>query len=186
MSCVTSMSRMGYAFSRDKAIPGSQLWSKVDKNGTPTNAIIGGIIACAILTLPALYKAPNGAPVAFYAVVSIAVIGLYLAFLIPIYLRLKMGSAFQPGPWTLGARYKWMCTVAIIEIVVISIYFIMPLSPGGIPGNKDFDWTLVNYAPLAVGAVGLAITAWWFLSASKWFSGPKTTVDQVDEPVVDA
>jgi hypothetical protein len=75
-----------------------------------------------------------------------------------------------------------MCTVAIAEIVIISIYFIMPLVPAGVPGNKDFTWTAVNYAPLAIGAVLLAITAWWFLSARSWFSGPKTTVE---EPVVE-
>ncbi|MEO5876094.1 MAG: amino acid permease, partial [Streptosporangiaceae bacterium] len=130
---------------------------------------------------PALYKAPGGAPLAFYAVVSIAVIGLYLAFLIPIYLRLRMGDAFQPGPWTLGAKYRWMCTIAIVEIVVISIYFVMPLVPAGIPGHDDFTWTSVNYAPLAVGSVLLAITAWWFLSARRWFSGPKTNVDEQAE-----
>ena len=37
-------------------------------------------------------------PVAFYAVVSIAVIGLYIAYVIPIYLRWRMGDAFEPGP----------------------------------------------------------------------------------------
>ena len=98
MSCVTSMSRMTYAFSRDRAVPGWRLWSKVDRNGTPVNAIIGGCVAGALLTLPALYQSPNGVPIAFYAVVSVAVIGLYLAFLIPIYLRLRMGDRFVPGP----------------------------------------------------------------------------------------
>lgn len=36
MSCVTSMSRMTYAFSRDGAVPGWRLWSKVDRNRTPS------------------------------------------------------------------------------------------------------------------------------------------------------
>ena len=106
MSCVTSMSRMTYAFSRDGGMPGWRLWSKIDKNRTPVNAIIAGCVAAALLTLPALYKSSTGTPVAFYAVVSIAVIGLYLAFLIPIYLRLRMGDKFRPGPWTLGKKYS--------------------------------------------------------------------------------
>ncbi|MCW2889812.1 MAG: amino acid permease family protein [Streptosporangiaceae bacterium] len=177
MSCVTSMSRMTYAFSRDGAVPGSRLWSKVDKNRTPVNAIIGGVLACLALTLPALYKAPNGVPVAFYAVVSVAVIGLYLAFLIPIYLRLRAGSSFKPGPWTLGGKYKWMGWTAVIEIAVISVYFIMPTSPAGIPWNNAFDWKLVNYAPLVVGGILIALTLWWVLSARNWFAGPRRTVD---------
>ena len=39
-----------------------------------------------------------GVPVAFFAVVSIAVIGLYIAYVIPIYLRWRMGDAFEAGP----------------------------------------------------------------------------------------
>ena len=99
MSCVTSMSRMTYAFSRDRAVPGWRLWSKVDRNGTPVNAIIGGCRGrrC-VLTLPALYKSPAGVPVAFYAVVSVAVIGLYLAFLIPICAAAADGRPVRARP----------------------------------------------------------------------------------------
>ncbi|GAA2786155.1 hypothetical protein GCM10020219_067070 [Nonomuraea dietziae] len=68
--------------------------------------------------------------------------------------------------------------IAIIEIAIISVYFIMPLSPAGIPGSADFTWTAVNYAPLAVGGVLLGIALWWTLSARKWFTGPRRTVDE--------
>jgi amino acid transporter len=178
MSCVTSMSRMTYAFSRDRGIPGWRLWSKVNRNRTPVNAIIMGTVAALILTLPALYKSPTGTPVAFYAVVSIAVIGLYLAFLIPIYLRLRMGDRFRPGPWTLGSKYKVLGWIAVIEIIVISIYFIMPIAPAGVPGNKAWDWTAVNYAPIALGAVLVLVGGWWALSARTWFTGPRRTVTE--------
>ncbi|WP_424528801.1 amino acid permease [Sphaerisporangium viridialbum] len=180
MSCVTSMSRMTYAFSRDGAVPGWRLWSRVDKNKTPVNAIIAGCVAALLITVPALY-APEGTttPVAFLAVVSIAVIGLYLAFLIPIWLRLRMGAAFRPGPWTLGGKYKVMGWIAVIEIVVISIYFILPVVPAGAPWSEDFTWTSVNYAPLAVGAVLIGIALWWVLSARHWFTGPRRNVEEV-------
>ncbi|MEU9887023.1 amino acid permease [Sphaerisporangium sp. NPDC051011] len=180
MSCVTSMSRMTYAFSRDGAIPGWRLWSRVDKNRTPVNAIIAGCVVALLITIPALY-APEGSttPVAFLAVVSIAVIGLYLAFLIPIWLRLRMGAAFQPGPWTLGSKYKAFGWIAVIEIIVISIYFVLPISPAGVPGADDFAWTAVNYAPIAVGAVILAIAVWWFVSARHWFSGPRRNIEEL-------
>lgn len=177
MSCVTSMSRMMYAFARDGGVPGWRFWSKVNRNRTPVNAIIGGTAAALVLTLPALYKSPNGAPIAFYAVVSVAVIGLFLSFLIPIYLRLRMGDRFTPGPWTLGAKYKVLGWIAVAEIVIISIYFIMPLAPAGVPGNKDFDWAAVNYAPIALGSVLLFVGAWWVLSARHHFTGPRRTVE---------
>jgi amino acid transporter len=178
MSCVTSMSRMTYAFSRDRAVPGWRLWSKVDRNGTPVNAIIAATVAGGVLTLPALYKSPAGVPVAFYAVVSVAVIGLYLAFLIPIILRLRMGDRFVPGPWTLGRKYKVLCWIASIEIIVISIYFILPITPTGVPGADDFSWFSVNYAPIAVGGLILLVAIWWFVSAKRWFTGPVRTVDE--------
>ena len=75
-------------------------------------------------------------PVAFYAVVSVAVIGLYLAFLIPIWLRWRMGDAFEAGPGTTASKYKWMNLVAVIEIAIISVYFILPFVPQGVPVQR--------------------------------------------------
>ena len=100
VACLTSASRMTFAFSRDGAIPGSTTLAKVSKNKVPANAVIFVAVIGAIITLPALIEVDiNGAPVpvAFYAVVSVAVIGLYLAFLIPIWLRWRMGDAFVAG-----------------------------------------------------------------------------------------
>ncbi|MGW4292120.1 amino acid permease [Micromonospora chersina] len=186
MSCVTSMSRMAYAFSRDRAVPGWRLWSRVDRNGTPVNAIIAATLAGLVLTLPALYQ-KAGVPVAFYAVVSVAVIGLYLSFLIPIFLRLRMGDRFVPGPWTLGRRYRLLGWIAVIEIAIISVYFVLPIVPAGVPGNAEFSWTAVNYAPLAIGGVLLGVAVWWYASARKWFTGPRRTVDvPAQRPAADA
>jgi amino acid transporter len=187
MSCVTSMSRMTFAFSRDGAVPGWRLWTRLDSNGTPRYAIIAGAIAGAILSLPALYQNPAipGVPVAFYAVVSVAVIGLYLAFLIPIALRLRMGDKFVPGPWTLGRKYKWMCWAAIIEIAVISLYFIMPLYPSAVPFTSGFSWPLFNYAPVAMGGLTILVGLWWVLSAHKWFTGPRRTIDEAPLPTTE-
>jgi amino acid transporter len=176
-ACMTSTSRMIFAFSRDGAVPGARLWARVNANGTPRNAVLAAAVAGVVLTLPALYKAPNGAPVAFYAVVSIGVIGLYAAFAIPIWYRWRAGASFPPGPWTLGARYKWMCLLAVGEIVVTSVYFLLPFTPAGWPGNADFTWTAVNYTPIVVLGALLAIWIGWHLSAKHWFTGPKRTVD---------
>jgi amino acid transporter len=186
MSCVTSMSRMTYAFSRDGAIPGWRTWSKVDRNGTPVNAIIAGTVAGGLLTLPALYKSPDGIPVAFYAVVSVCVIGLYVAFAIPIYLRLKMGDRFVPGPWTLGKKYKVLGWIAVIEITIISIYFMLPIVPSGVPFSDDFSWYSVQYAPIALGLVIGGVALWWALSARHWFKGPRRTVDEPPSEAAEA
>ncbi|MDP1711627.1 MAG: amino acid permease [Candidatus Nanopelagicaceae bacterium] len=177
-ACLTSCSRMMYAFSRDGAVPGGRLWKKVNKHRVPLNAVLVSALIGVIITLPALYKSPTGAPTAFYAVVSVAVIGLYLAFLIPIYLRWKMGDKFVGGQWTLGSKYKWMNLVAVAEIAIISVYFILPFTPTGVPGNKDFTWTAVNYAPILTFGVLIILWIWWHMSVKNWFKGPIRTIDQ--------
>ncbi len=135
-ACLTSASRMTFAFSRDGAIPGSTWLAKVNpKTRIPANAVMFVTAIGIIITLPAL-KSIGGVPVAFLAVVSVAVIGLYLAFLIPIFLRWRMGDAFEPGSWTLGSKYKWMNLVAVVEIAVISIYFILPFTPAACPATR--------------------------------------------------
>jgi amino acid transporter len=181
-ACLTSCSRMMFAFSRDGAVPGGQLWSRVNRQKVPVNAVLASAVIGVILTLPALYKAPNGAPVAFYAVVSIGVIGLYVAFAIPIFLRWRKGDSWERGNWNLGNHYKWIAPLAVLEITITSIYFLFPTVPQGIPGHttdgqSDFTWAAVNYTPLVIGGVLLAITIWWFASAKNWFKGPKTTID---------
>jgi amino acid transporter len=181
MSCMTSASRMMYAFSRDGAVPGWRIWSRVNDNRIPFNAVIAVAVAALVLTLPALKGNKDGLTVAFTAVVSIGVIGLYIAYAIPIWLRWRMGSRFEAGPWTLGEKYKWMNLVAVIEVIVIVvIYFNLPFSASGVPWESDFDWSLFNYTPLVTGGVFLAVGAWWLLSARHTFKGPRHTLTELE------
>jgi amino acid transporter len=184
MSCMTSASRMMYAFSRDGAVPGHRLWSRVNQRRIPFNAVIAVAVAALILTLPALKGNKDGVTVAFTAVVSIGVIGLYIAYAIPIFLRWRMGSAFEPGPWTLGSKYRWMCIVAVVEVViVVVIYFNLPFAKDGVPFSKHFNWSLFNYTPVVTGGVFILVGLWWLLSARKWFKGPKRTVAEIDREI---
>jgi amino acid transporter len=178
-SGLTSASRMMFAFSRDRAVPGHQMWSKVAANKAPRNATLGMAALCLIVALPALYGNSANIPVAFLALTSITVIGLYIAYVIPVYLRWRLGDRFSPGPWTLGSKYKWMAPIAVIEVVVVCIYFSAPFSPLGIPGHSGFalDNGAINYAPVLVLAVVGFAGIWWVLSAKNWFKGPIRTVD---------
>jgi protein-S-isoprenylcysteine O-methyltransferase Ste14 len=96
--------------------------------------------------------------------------------MIPIYLRLKMGDKFTPGEWNNGKKYKWMNAIAVAEIAIISVYFILPFAPAGTPGHSDFTWTAVNYAPIVTGGALILLWIWWNLSVKKWFTGPKSTL----------
>ncbi|HEU4979540.1 MAG TPA: amino acid permease [Solirubrobacteraceae bacterium] len=179
-ACLTSASRMCYAFSRDGAIPGWRIWSRVNAKRVPTNAVIFMAILAGIITVPAYFPNAAHVPVAFYAVVSIAVIGLYIAYVIPIYLRWRQGDAFEAGPWTNGRKYKWMNPFATLWVALITIIFILPTVPAGVPGNKAFSWSSVNYAPLVTGGVIAAVGIWWLLSARKTFTGPRHTISELD------
>jgi hypothetical protein len=70
-----------------------------------------------------------------------------------------------------------MNVIAVAEIAIISVYFVLPFSPAGTPGNKDFTWTAVNYAPIITGGALLILWAWWSLSAKKWFTGPRSNLN---------
>ncbi len=162
MSSVTANSRMIYAFSRDGAVPGHRFWSKINKRTrTPTNSIWLAVVGAFILFVPYLFNA-----YAYAAVISIAVIGLYIAYGIPIFLRLRAGSAFQPGPWNLGKWSRPIGMIAVTWIVIISILFILPTAfPVTV---TNFNYTIVAFV-VVLGATSI----WWFASAKNWFKGPR-------------
>jgi amino acid transporter len=178
LASVTSASRMMFAFSRDRAIPGHQLWRKVSaRERVPVNSIWAICILSWLLELPTLKNPTVGNAVG----TSIAVIGLYIAFVLPIILRYRKGESFERGAWHLGRHYRWIDPLAIAWIVIVCTLFLMPFFPDGIPGNSavsgshfliNVNWLDVNYAPLTVGAWLLICGGWWLLSARKWFKGP--------------
>jgi amino acid permease (GABA permease) len=161
MASVTANSRMTYAFSRDGALPGSRLWKQVNpRTGTPTNSIWLCVIIAVILVLPSLWNIT-----AYAAATSIAVIGLYIAYVAPVFLR-RRNPDFVPGPWNLG---KWSAPVgwiAIVWVIIICVLFILPTA--GPIAAANFNYTIVAVA-IVVGAA----TIWWFASARKWFTGPR-------------
>src|ERR1700689_4514831 len=128
MSSVTANSRMIYAFSRDGALPGSAIWHKVNKRTrTPTNAIWLAAAGALILGLPYL-----GNSAAYAAVTSIATIGLYIAYVVPTFLRLRQGANFKRGPWHLG---RWSYVVGWIAAgrggFLVFLFMLPPSGPTG-------------------------------------------------------
>lgn len=170
MASVTANSRMTYAFSRDNAIPGSRLWAKVNpRTGTPTNSVWLCVVVSVLLTLPALFNIT-----AYLAVTSIAVIGLYIAYVTPVLLR-RLNKDFEPGPWHLGRWSAVIGWIAVVWVVFIVILFILPPVT---PITID----TFNYAPIAVVVVALLATALWFVSGRKHFM----TREEAEHLTIDA
>jgi amino acid transporter len=177
MACVTSASRMTFAFSRDGAIPGHRLWRTLGSNRTPTWSVLFVVAFALIITIPAYFPNSLGTPVAFLAVTSVSVIGLYIAYTIPVFLRWRAGSSFEPGPWTLGAKYRWLNLIAMVWVGICVIVFSLPFTPAGVPWRTGFSWNSVNYAPLIVVGVMAAVTIWYFGWANRTFKGPVRTIE---------
>jgi amino acid transporter len=164
---VTSASRMMFAFSRDRAVPGSRLWRKVARNRVPVNAVIAIGVLSWLIMVPSLFSL-----VAYLVATSIAVIGLNIAFALPIILRIRAGRRFEAGAWSLGTHARWVSPLAVLWIAFICVVGILPGSPKAVPGAADFDWELVNYAPITVAAALILFGGWYLISARKWFTGP--------------
>ncbi|MFJ9690881.1 amino acid permease [Kitasatospora sp. NPDC101183] len=161
MASVTANSRMIYAFSRDGALPGSRLWHRISpRTRTPTNAVWLATGGALLLGLPALWNTT-----AYTAVTSISVIGLYLSYVIPVYLRLRQGEDFPRGPWHLGRWSRPIGIVAVGWTAAITVLFMLPTA-------SPITAESFNYTPVAVLVVVGFAGVWWLASARTWFTGP--------------
>ncbi len=178
IACLTSASRMCFAFSRDRGMPGSQHLSKVNSKGVPVTAVLTMAALAMIITLPALYGAPGTVlPVAFFAVISICVIGLYICYAIPIFLRWRMGDQFEQAPaWNLGRKWRWMNPIAVIWVAIICTAGLLPTSPLGVPWDDTFDRSYVNYSPIVLGVLVIGVALGW-RRAKSHFTGQERNID---------
>jgi amino acid transporter len=142
VASVTSMGRMWYAFARDDGMPGSRWLKRVSgRHHIPHVAIL---VTSVLSVLICVYAA------AWFVVTSISTICLYLAYGIPIWLKLRRGLKAE-APWSLGRFSKFINVIALVWIAIITIVFMLP-------PNELVLWTM-----LAFGAL-LGIGAW----RSRW------------------
>jgi amino acid transporter len=167
-ACITSGSRMMFAFSRDRAIPGHQMWRRVSRHRVPVFACFAVGTLGFLLLLPTWWNNLAG----YYVGTSVGTTCLYIAFILPVILRVRAGKSFEHGAWSLGRHHTWINWIAIAWVVLISFVFMLPTAPGGMPWRTGFDWNLVNYAPITILAAFVLFGGWWILSAKNWFVGP--------------
>ncbi|HEX7746616.1 MAG TPA: amino acid permease [Micromonosporaceae bacterium] len=170
MASVTANSRMAYAFARDGALPGSRLWKQVNpRTGTPTNSIWLCVACSAVLVVPSLWNTT-----AYLAATSIAVIGLYIAYVTPVFLRRRRDD-FVVGRWNLG---RWSAPVgwlAVAWVAIICVLFVLPSA-------SPITATNFNYTIVAVAVVVGVAALWWVLSARHWFTGPRHNLPEPSIP----
>ncbi|KAI0537301.1 amino acid/polyamine transporter I [Xylaria digitata] len=164
---MTSNSRMMFAFARDGGI--HPFFHQVDARfKSPIRAVWLAATLSFILALPSL-----GSNVAFAAATSIATIGLYISYGIPILLGLIWHREFaaMKGPFNLKGLSRVVAFIAVAWIIAITVIFVLPTA------NPVTSQTL-NYTVVAVGIIAIGATAAWILWARKWFTGPAAEVTE--------
>ena len=166
MASVTANSRMIYAFSRDNGLPGSKYWHRINpKTRTPTNSLWLGVVLSMLAGLLTLIQTRKAFPVAFFALTGMCVVGLYISYVIPVFLRLR-NPDFKQGPWNLGKRSKFIGWVSVIWVAIIGVVFFCPFF---VPWNK---WETANLTGPVILLIATVVGLTW-ISARKWFKGPK-------------
>jgi amino acid transporter len=149
VTCITSTSRMIYAFARDGGVPFSRLWRKVDpKHLTPAPAVW---LAVSVAFLVAISSG------AFSLITSMSTVGLYVSYILPIYLgwrARRSGAWVGMGPWNLGRFSGAVNIAAMAWTVFICLILVMPPN---------------QFAGEAMLAITALLTAWYWISERRRF-----------------
>jgi amino acid transporter len=157
------------AFARDGGIP--HFFHKVDTRfRSPIRTIWLACFLSFCLALPSL-----GSTVAFAAATSIATIGLYISYGIPILIGLIYHREFKArkGPFNLRGASRPVAAVAVAWIGFITVIFCLPTA------NPVTSQT-INYTVVAVGIIAIGSLGVWLLTARRWFVGPQREFQEAE------
>lgn len=110
-----------------------------------------------------------GGPVAIGAIFSIGAIAQYIAFILPVAIRvIFVRDNFRAGPWNLGKFSRpcgfialgWVCLIAPVLCF---------------PAVNDPTPMLMNWTCLVYGGPMFMALVWYAVDARKWFKGPKVS-----------
>ena len=148
LSALTWSSRVIWAFARDEGMPLSNVWKHVDrKHLTPAPAIW----LCAVAAfVAAVYSG------AYAVVTAISTIGLYVSYVLPVWLHWRAGSRLARGPWHLGKYSRTLNVVAILWVIFLCVVLCLA---------DARTWQ-------AMLAVTLALALWYGLHERRRFKGP--------------
>lgn len=169
--CMVAASRVTFAYARDGCFPLSRFWSRVNQTTkTPVNAVwFNTTIGCALVTLI------FAGEIAIGAIFSVAAIGAFVAFTIPITIRtFVVGNKFRRGPWHLGKYSFAVGTAATCFTSLMVPILCLPSVTGSDLTLDTMNWTVAVWA----GPMILALI-WFAVDARKWFTGPKVNIEHM-------
>jgi len=159
-------SRVVFAFARDNALPGSRWWKRINgRTQTPVNAVwlvMAGAAVCGLLGFSAA---------ALSSLAGASVIGLYVSYATPIFLRITSGrDKLVPGTFSLG---RWYMPIGIIAVTWVSFIVVLLV----FPPSQAATAQEMNYAVVIIMGVFFFASISWVVSAHKWFHGPIKNID---------
>ena len=166
-SLITAASRQIWAFARDDGLPFSSIVKVVNKQmKVPLRAIV---LACLIsLAIGCLCLA---GPAASSALFSLGVLGNYVAWCMPILLKLTSGKdKFAPGSFYLGKFWSnfigWTaCTWGAFIMILVCF-----------PATKSVTKTDMNYCIVITGGVWILALIFFFTYKYKYYHGPRSNL----------
>ena len=177
-------SRVLFAFARDRGLPFSDTFAKVEpKRQVPVNAIVlAGFVQ---IVLNSIYF---GTITGFNTVISIATEGFCtlfpeiwfilntdipyvdLSYAMPLLCRVLAYYTDHvkvvPGPYSLGKSSLWLNIIGLVFLVFTSITF-------NFPTLYPVDKENMNYTSAAIGVIGLISILTWITTGRKSFTGPQ-------------
>ncbi|KAI1856471.1 uncharacterized protein JN550_013802 [Neoarthrinium moseri] len=167
-ACLTTSSRMIFAFARDGGLPGSKkLWEVHHALQVPLNALYANVGV--VVIFGCIYL---GSTVAFNAIIASAVVALGLSYGIPIALNLGYLRRKLPArKFTLPDWIGW--TANIIGVVYTIVTTILFLFPPSVP----VDGTSMNYCVVAFAIIIIISSFQWVVDGRRNFGGPRITID---------
>ncbi|PHH77555.1 hypothetical protein CDD80_487 [Ophiocordyceps camponoti-rufipedis] len=162
IGCTTASSRCTWAFARDGAIPGSKLWTKVNRQlDVPLNAMM--LSAAVQIILGLIYF---GSTAAFNAFTGVGVICLTASYAVPIAISLLSGrKQIRTGSFYLGPLGTVCNVIAILWSLLALPLFCMPL-------NVPVTATTANYAAAVFVVATTVSTVWYWVWGHKNYAGP--------------
>ena len=169
-SCGTSVqgagSRLAFSYGRDGALPASAWLSRVNARfKTPVNALLSGAVISLLFVFLVYYSPSKNVHIwfitypanvnALYALISFAVSGIYLSFLLTVIgVMIARSRGWVPeGSFRLG---KWGWTVCVIAAVYLGLMLLNVVVPTGLTSGRglfNYDW-ITLFVMVVIAVVG--------------------------------
>lgn len=162
----TTASRQLWSFSRDHAVPGSAIWSRVTPSGNVPYAIALCLVVQCLLCLIDL-----GSTTAFNSFVSTAVNAFMAAYALPILLSLLEGrKSISSAPFTrriVGLVCNWVVMIwAPLGLVIFSMPAVIPVTA-----------QTMNYSSVVLGGFITIASVWYLVYARRVYKGPPASAE---------